>query len=110
MMTRRTHSPPPPYDPEIDRRSDDRKPDAIKGLWSRRIKPSEAVAAIMLAGLLATAVGWRFYSVAELADRVTKIETRQEMDSYVLCVLIRRTDPDASPPGCQPIIQSHGAR
>jgi hypothetical protein len=105
MMTRRTHSP-PSYDASTDRRDDDRQPDAIKGLWFRRLKPTEVAASLALLFALLGAVGWRFYSVADLAERVSKIEAQQKLDSYVLCVIARSVAPESTPPDCAPIIQS----
>lgn len=85
MMTRRTNTS-PPYDADHDRRDDSRKPDAIKGLWYRRLKLSEVLAGFILAGLLLAATGWRYYSVTDLESRVARMEATQQRILDVLCL------------------------
>lgn len=97
------------YDPSSERRDESRHPDAIKGLWYRELKPSEILAGITIAVMAAALLGLRFTSITSLDARVSKVESRQDMESYILCVMVRRTDPESTPPDCAPIIKSRGA-
>lgn len=47
--------------------------------------------------------------LAQHARRLDRLESRDEFATYLLCVLIRRSDPTALPPECGPVIQSRGA-
>jgi hypothetical protein len=62
------------YDPSNDRRDNDRHPDAAKGIWFRRLKPSEILAAVTLCGLL---VG----SMAMLSTRFGPVAIAIETES-----------------------------
>ncbi len=86
MPTRRTKEiPAVKYDAENDRRADDRPPDAKVGLLFRGLKPTEILAALLLAALLLGATGWRWYSVTGLEARVARIEVLQLRMLDIMC-------------------------
>lgn len=95
-----------------DRRGRRREEDDTGGdrLLRRHLRPSEVLAAITVLGMLLTLLGFRFISISSLDSRVTKLESDNVMNSYILCVLVRRSDPEASPPNCEPLIREHEAR
>lgn len=109
MMKRTTKEiPAVRYDPEADRRADDRPSDAMRGLWLRSLKPTEVVAGLMIGALVASLLGLRFTSISNLDERVMKLEKREEMRDFILCALARETTPQLTPPDCQPIFQAQG--
>lgn len=94
------------YDPANDRRGDDRPPDAMRGLWFRGLRPSEILAGFVIAGLIASMLGLRFTSISKLDERVAAIEKQEVMRDFILCALIRETNPALTPPDCVPIINA----
>ena len=41
---------------------------------------------------------------AERQERIRKLEEQDEFKMYLLCVIVRRTDPEATPPKCGSVI------
>lgn len=77
-----------------------------RATWlTRAMQPQEILGWITLLGLVLSILGFRFISLSSIDERVGKLERREEMRDYILCVMVRRTDPNASPPGCDPIIE-----
>lgn len=46
--------------------------------------------------------------LSQRADDIRELQESVRFLSYVVCIQIRRADPAAAPPGCDPIIRSRG--
>lgn len=97
-----------------DRRASDRPSDAVYGKWHRTILKAgdygRLIPYLAIVGAILAALGFRFTSVSQLADRVTRVEQQQALDGYLLCILARHSVPDATPTDCAPIIERGGKR
>lgn len=102
---------------DYDRRGSSRPPGDGQKPWLRRVTLSDVIAAIALLGMVLSVIGWRAYSPQQLAGqisaeaiarvalerRVDSLANQQQFTNYMLCVLVRRTDPLAVPATCSPV-------
>lgn len=77
--------------------------------------PKDAITLIALIAAIIAALGFSMNSPGRRIDaldvRVTRVELRadssaenQRFANYMLCVLIRKSDPASVPPGCPPTV------
>jgi hypothetical protein len=95
--------------PVYDRRGSHGRP---RGDWGAWLRPERILAlATLIAGTLVL-LGYRRVDleprVSLLESRVDRLERGLELLMYMQCVQLRRTDPAALPPGCEPVIQARG--
>jgi len=85
-----------------------------------------ALSVLAIVGFLSSALGLRLWGASqdvaalttrvvkledggrEVNERIRSLENASQFQSYLVCVQLRRADPNALPPGCTPIIQSRG--
>lgn len=79
----------------------------------RFLVPKDALTVVAIAAAIIAALGFSLNSPSKRIDaldiRLTRVELRadsaaeaQRFANYMLCVLIRKTDPASVPPGCPP--------
>lgn len=83
--------------------------DAEIGRWKAPTSRIETIVAVI--GAIIGVAGFLGLRIATpLESRVTKLEQRQDLDSYILCMMVRRTDPLSLPPDCAPIEAAYARR
>lgn len=82
---------------------------AERSFWKHAPARLETIAILITA--LVGVIGYLGYHISTpLEARVTKLEEREDLDSYILCMMARRTDPISLPPDCAPIEAAYARR